>query len=143
MECFELLSCFFCHELHIFTPLTSYDDTDGAPINGIIVHKHKQILIAEKGIDIQFLLPFPKLSMQIKKDLEDLTSVLSKMWDMPILFCHPNYTFSWCMEVFNVNWLLDEVHDEIRAAELDLQKLHPETSFFLTPPTHEAPPRKK
>ena len=124
---------------HLQTPLTSYDDTDGALKKGIIFHEHKKILLAEKFIDIQFLLPFPTFSMQIEKDLQDLTQTLSTMWDMPSFFCHLNYTFNLSMEGFNVNWLLDEIQAEIRAAELDLHKLHVDTASFLTPPTPDAP----
>ena len=68
---------------HSQTPLTSYDDTDGALEKGIIFHEQKKILLAEKFIDIQFLLPFPTFSMHIKKDLEDLTSTLATRRDMP------------------------------------------------------------
>ena len=98
----------------------------------------KKIILAEKFIDIQFLLPFPTFSMQIKNDIQDLKSTLATMWDMPSFFCHLNYTSNLSMESFNVNWLLDEVQSEICAAEMDLHKLHTETASFLTPSTHEA-----
>ena len=94
--------------------------------------------LAEKFIDIQFLLPFRTFSMQIKKDL-DLTSTIATMWDKPSFFCHFNYIFNLSMEGFNVNWHLDEVHSKIRAAEMNLHKLHTDTASFLNPPTHEAP----
>ena len=43
------------------------------------------------------------------------------------------------MEGFNVKWLLDEVHSEIPAAEIDLHNLLTATAPFVTPSTYEAP----
>ena len=120
------------------TPLTSYDDTDGALKKGIIFHESKKILLAEKFINNQFLLPFPTFDMSIKSELETLTNTLASMWQMPSYFCYLNYTNT-SVEGFNVNWLLNEVQQEIKAAQEDLTKLHAETASFLTPPSPKAP----
>ena len=109
-----------------------YDTSDGPLKKGIIFHEDKKILLAEKFINVQFLLPFPKLDIYIKEDIATLTSVLDQLWELPTYNCYLNFT-NLTMEGFNVDWLLKEVQKEIQAATLDLVKLQTETAAFLQP----------
>ena len=110
----------------------SYDSSDGPLKKSVISHEDKKILLAEKFINIQFLLPFPMFDVQMQENLTRLTSVLETMWNMPNLFCYLNYT-NLSMEGFNVDWLVKEVQQEINLANSDLYKLHKETASFLQP----------
>ena len=47
---------------------------------GIIFHKDSQILLAEKFINAEFLVPFPKYSFTIQDNVTQLLSVLSTKW---------------------------------------------------------------
>ena len=118
--------------VHPQSLVVPYDTSDGPLKKGIIFHEDKKILLAEKFINIQFLLPFPQLDIHIQQELTTLTSVLDKMWEMPTYNCYLNFT-NLTMEGFNVNWLLHEVQKEINAATLDLHKMHLETAAFLKP----------
>ena len=118
------------------TPLTSYDDTDGALKKGIIFHEDKKILLAEKSTS-NFSCLFQLLTCPSKLNLK-LANTLASMWQMPSYFCYLNYTNT-SIEGFNVNWLLTEVQKEIHAAQIDIKKLHAETVSFSTPPSPKAP----
>ena len=51
------------------SPISEFDDSDGLLKKGIIFHGDRKTLIAEKFINVQFLLPFPKISVSIKTEL--------------------------------------------------------------------------
>ena len=74
------------------SPICSFDDSDGPLKKGIIFQENKKILVAEKFINVEFLLPFPKFAVYIKSDLEHLLSALTTMWDMPTFISYLNFT---------------------------------------------------
>ena len=115
------------------SPFSEFDDSDGPLKKGFIFHEERKILIAEKFINEQFLLPYPKFSVAIKTELEHLLHVLQSMWDMPTYNCYLNFT-NISMNGFDVNWLLSEVQKEVHASESSLQDLHREVGQFLTIP---------
>ena len=110
----------------------SYDTSDGPLKKGIIFHEDKKFLLAEKFVNVQFLLPFPAFGIQIQTDIKELTTLLETMWDRPTYKCDLDYT-NLTMKNFNIDWLVNEVQKEIDGANVDLAKLHSETAFFLAP----------
>ena len=105
--------------VHLQTPVLPYDTSDGPLKKGIIFHEDKRILLAEKFVNIQFLLPFPQFNVQFQKELTHLTSVLETLWKMPSYNCNLKFT-NLSMEGFNVDWLRKEVQNEIDAATAPL-----------------------
>ena len=114
------------------SPIAAFDDSDGPLKKGIIFHENKKILLAEKFINVEFLLPFPQFAVSIKSDLAHLLTILDSMWDMPIFNCYLNFTNT-SMQGFDVNWLLSEVQKEVAASEQALLALQHEIAAFLPP----------
>ena len=128
--------------VHLQSPVLPYDTSDGPLKKGIIFHEDKKILLAEKFVNIQFLLPFPQFDVQIQKELTHLTSVLETLWKMPSYNCNLKFT-NLSMEGFNVDWLRKEVQNEIDAATAELQSMQQETASFLKPISPNSADRTK
>ena len=116
-----------------------YDTSDGSLKKGMYFLEDRKILLAEKFINVQFLLPF---DVQLQDKLTHLTPTLADMWNLPTFVCDLNYT-NVNMTGFNVNWLVSEVQKEIDAATFDLEGLHLETASFLRPKTDDSTHRPK
>ena len=65
------------------SPIAASDDSDGPLKKSIIFHENKKILLAEKFINVEFLLPFSQFAVSIKSDLAHLLKALQK-------FAEPN-----------------------------------------------------
>ena len=124
------------------SPVLPYDTSDGPLKKGIIFHEDKKILLAEKFVNVQFLLPFPMLDVQIQKDLTHLTTVLDTLWKMPTYNCNLNFT-NLEMTGFNVDWLMKEVQHEVDAATSELRLMQQETASFLQPISPDSADRTK
>ena len=53
-------------------------NTEAALDKGIIFHKEGKILITEKFINVEFLVPFPRYNFTIRQQVETLLNELSK-----------------------------------------------------------------
>ena len=140
---FKVLVCLsFMSMVHLQSPVLPYDTSDGPLKKGIIFHEDKKILLAEKFVNIQFLLPFPQFDVQIQKELTPLTSVFETLWKMSSYNCNLKFT-NLSMEGFNVDWLRKEVQNEIDAATAELQSMQQETASFLKPISPNSADRTK
>ena len=125
---------FLLHSMHcLFSAPVPFDGTDGDLKKGIIFHEDKKILLAEKFINIQFLLPFPQFDIFIKDELRNITNTLHSMWKMPTFFCNLQFT-NVSMEDFQVHWLVNEVQKEVSLAETAIINLRKEVASLLSPP---------
>ena len=112
----------------------SYNVGDGNLTKGVIFHETSKILVAEKFVNVQFLLPFPKFDAHIQSELKNITTTLQTMWDMDSLLCHLQYNNK-TTDHFQVNWIVvSEVQKEIDAAEIELEQLQLEIQSLLPPP---------
>ena len=102
---------------------------------GILFNERNKILLTEKFIRVEFLVPFPTYDFTLKPDIEQLIQRLSHMWDLPSLFCPLKFSshFSSNSSGFNVNWMLFQINQEIYESETDLAIIRNETSMFLRP----------
>ena len=139
---FGILFPFLWTLAYLQSSVVPYDTSDCPLKKGIIFHEDRKILLAEKFINVQFLLPFPMFDAQLQDKLTHLTSTLADMWNLPTFFCDLNYT-NVNMTGFNVNWLVSEVQKEIDAANFDLERLHLETASFLRPKIDDSTHRSK
>ena len=69
--------------LHAQSPISEFDDSDGPLKKGIIFHEDRKILMAEKFINVQFLLPFPKFSVSLKSELDLLRTMKHEIRYLP------------------------------------------------------------
>ena len=112
---------------------------------GILFNERNKILLTEKFISVEFLVPFPTYEFSLKPDIEQLIHRLSQMWDLPSIFCPLNFSshFSSNSSGFNVNWMLFQINHEIHESENDLTTIRNETSMFLRPPSEQQPRKRR
>ena len=104
-----------------------------------------KILLTEKFIRVELLVPFPTYEFTMKSDIETMLHQLSVMWETPSLFCPLNFStlFSTNTSSFNVNWMLYQIGHEISEAQKDLRIIGNETAMFLSPPKPIEPTRQR
>ena len=102
--------------------------------NGILYEQTK-ILLAERFINVQFLVPFPKYNLTILDDYTILSKKLNSYWTQPSLFRYSDFStgFNSNDSFFNVDWLLNQVKQEPNKAKLEVEQLHAETKEFPNP----------
>ena len=103
---------------------------------GILFNEVSKILLTEKFIRVDFLVPFPTYEFTMKPDIEKMVQQLSLMWETPSLFCPLNFSSQFATNTsgINVHWMLHQIDNEISAAQLDLAFIRNETAMFLKPP---------
>ena len=106
---------------------------------GVLFHERSKILLAEKFIKIEFLVPFPTYDFALKPDIVALMAKFASMWELPSVFCPLDFSshFSTNSTPFNVTWMLQQIETEIHTAELDVALLRNETAMFLSPPQQQ------
>ena len=129
----------------VFTPTSvrsNWASNIEAPTNpddlfekGILFNQVSKILLTEKFIRVEFLVPFPTYVFTMQPDIE-------KTWETPSLIC----PLSFLSEIarnssgFKVNWMLHQIDYEISLAQQDLALIRNKTAMFLTPPK---PPKSR
>ena len=106
------------------------EDDEGSIERGIFFHEETKIILAEKIVNAQFLVPYPKFDIQLTESLDKVAEELQNMWQMPTYRCYLNSTNTSENEI-KVDWLLKETKKEISSADEDLTKIKQEVSSFL------------
>ena len=101
--------------------------------NGIIFNHVTKILLAEKFINVDFLVPFPRFEMDLRAELRTYIDKLGQLWTSPSWQCHLDYSsgFKKNDSTFDIDWLLHQVENEVTLAEQELIALRNYTSAFL------------
>lgn len=101
---------------------------------GVIFNQKAQILLAEKFINVEFLVPFPNYTFTAQKSIETTLQKLSQMWKTPSAFCQLDFSnkFNSSLKDFNLAWLLDKIATENETARLEVELIRNETAAFLT-----------
>ena len=110
------------------------DQDSGAILaNGIFFNHVTKILLAEKFINVDFLVPFPKFEMNVSAELGAYINKLAPLWDASSWQCHLDYStnFHKNHSTFDIDWLLHQVENEVTLAEKELEALRIYTSSFL------------
>ena len=104
-------------------------NTEEALAQGTIFHKEGKILITEKFINAEFLVPFRRYNFTIRQQVETLLLELLKKWITQSEFCNMTYstTYRNQTDVFNVDWLYSKILNETIEAEIEVFKLRNET----------------
>ena len=112
---------------------------------GVIFHKNSKILLAEKFVPVEFLIPFPRYNFTVKTDLEKLLKDLKNMWHQSSFFCPLNFSTNFLSNTtgFNVDWILQKIDAEVATAKSEVRYLHNETEHFLEAVKNTVPNRKK
>ena len=110
------------------------DQDSGAILaNGIIFNQVTKILLAEKFINVDFLVPFPKFEMNVIAELGAYINKFAPLWDASSWQCHLDYStnFQKNDSAFDIDWSLHQVVNEVTLAEKELEVLRLYTSSFL------------
>ena len=120
-------------------------NTEAALDKGIIFHKEGKILITEKFINVEFLVPFPRYNFTIRQQVETLLSELSKKWITQSEFCNLTHSTTYRNQTasFNVDWLYAKILNETIEAEIEVFKLRNETEKLLTRVEEDSHNRQK
>ena len=101
--------------------------------NGIIFNHVTKILLAEKFVNVDFLVPFPRFEMDLRAELRTYIDKLGQLWTSLSWQCHLDYSsgFKKNDSTFDIDWLLHQVENEVTLAEQELIALRNYTSAFL------------
>ena len=101
--------------------------------NGIIFNHVTKVLLAEKFINVDFLVPFPKFEMNVSAELGSYINKLATLWNASSWQCHLDYStnFNKNDSTFDIDWLLHQVENEVTLAEKERETLRIYTSSFL------------
>ena len=119
--------------LDSFTSL--FETTEYDALNkGILFHKESKILFAEKFVNVQFLVPFPKYNFTMKTQVEDMLAKLAEMWSQPSAECPLDFSqpFNSSHKPFNLNWMLAKIQNETNAAQQEVEHMRNITANFLS-----------
>ena len=119
--------------LYSFTSL--FETTEYDALNkGILFHKESKILLAEKFVNVQFLVPFPKYNFTMKTQVEDMLAKLAEMWSQPSAECPLDFSqpFNSSHKPFNLNWMLAKIQNETNAAQQEVEHMRNITAKFLS-----------
>ena len=119
--------------------LVLFGPTFETPINteealtGLIFHKEGKILITEKFINAEFLVPFPRYNLTVRQ-VDTILLELSKKWITQSEFCSMTHstTYRNQTDVFNADWIYSKILNETIEAEIEVFKLRNETEKLLT-----------
>ena len=122
--------------LQISHVLAAYEE---ALSSGIIFHKESKILLAEKFVHVQFLVPFPKYNFTLKSEISQLLDKLSEQWRTPSIECPLDFStnFNTTTDPFNLNWLVELIENKVQSAQQEVDQIKTETARFLNKNTEE------
>ena len=103
---------------------------------GFLFNEVSEILLTEKFIRVEFLVPFPTYEFTMKPNIAKMIQKLSLMWERSFL-CYPlNFSSQFATNTsgFNVHWMLHLIDNATSTAQLDLALIRNETAMFLKAP---------
>ena len=131
------LICSFLSLFFLFSKINNKETTtkyEALP-KGILFHKESQILLAEKFVNVEFLVPFPQYDFVMKQQIEDMLEKLATMWTEPSILCPLNFSepFNSSNKLFNLNYMLSKITNETKSAENEVKHMRNVTAKFLSP----------
>ena len=120
--------------IYLTLHLTAPDHYAEVLASGIMFHEESKILLAEKFSNIEFLVPFPKYTFEVKTRIVKRLQTLADMWATPTIFCPMDELrpFNASSKPVNVNWLCTKLLAELQAAKNDVFEMGNETATLLT-----------
>ena len=120
----------------MFTLKYTYCQANPEPTkSGILFHEDSKLLLADKFVNVEFLVPFPRFNFTMREDIEKQLAVLSHMWATPSAACPLNFSrpFKIDNHPFNLDWMVSKIQQETDQAQLEVEKIRWETAEFLSP----------
>ena len=111
----------------------AHQDSGAILANGIIFNHVTKILLAEKFINVDLLVSFPNIDMNVSTELGAYINKLAPIWDSSCWQCHLDYSTNFQRNnfTFDIDWLSHQVENEVTVAEKELEALGIYTSSFF------------
>ena len=100
--------------------------------SGILFNFQQKVLVAEKFVNIKFVLPFPPYNATLSKYLNVLAQSLSNNWYVPTELCQLKYTET-NVTTTSAEWIYNITQTEHNRARSDLRNLISEIRNLLSP----------
>ena len=119
--------------IHLSYSEDYHQEFDDVLRKGIMFNEESRILLAEKFIPVQFLVPFPKYNFSMKTELTELLKNLNNKWKLPSTLCPLEFSTSFKTNTssYNVDWILNKIQKEVLKSKSDIDMLRKETATFL------------
>ena len=104
---------------------------------GVLFNFQRKILLAERYINVRFVVPFPSIDISISSHLSTIASNLDSMWQVDTHLCQLNYTRMKSANL-TINWTFRRTTDELENARNDLKKLVMDTNMLLADTREES-----
>ena len=102
--------------------------------SGILFNFQQKVLVAEKFVNIKFVLPFPPYNTLLSIYLSEIAKKLSQKWTTPTQICQLEYTDKH-ISTTSAEWIYNVTNTEHNRAKADPGKLVIETEKLLSPTT--------
>ena len=93
--------------LIILIDIAQANSNQGSLYKDIFFNEETKILLAEKFINVQFLVAFPRFELTLTSSVDQIAQSLQNMWQTPTYFCYLNFTNTSEVD-FKMDWLLRE-----------------------------------
>lgn len=90
--------------------------------NGVLFNYEQTVLLAEKFVQSQFVVPFPQYDLGVEMYLRNISTALSYLWKHNNYGCNLNYTKT-DEHNFTSLWMYTVVHEEHQRAQEDIRLL--------------------
>ena len=103
--------------------MTDYEhEFDDVLKKGILFNEESKILLAQKFIPVQFLVPFPSYNFTLKPEIVTMLDKLNHMWSLPSSHCPLDFAshFQSNHSSFNVNWMFHKIEHEMNQSKRDV-----------------------
>ena len=114
------LTLFALTQTPSFTIATDYEhEFDDVFKKGILFNEESKILLTEKFIPVQFLVPFLSYNFTLKPELVTMLDKLNHMWGLPSSHCPLDFAshFQSNHSSFNVNWMFHKIEHEVNQSK--------------------------
>ena len=108
--------------LHFLIYTVVATDEKGRLERGAFFHGETIILLAEKFVNAQFLVPYAKFDIQLTENLDKIITEVQNMWRKPTYRCYFNFTNT-SENDFKLDWLLKGTKMENLYADNYLNKI--------------------
>ena len=125
----QAIACFL---LYLLTNIqtTSSNQPAVATKDGVLFNLHQKILLTEKFVKTEILVPYPVYNKTVESKLTNLTRELASMWTSKNYGCPLNYT-NMTESTSGLQWIAKQAIMENELAQQDIETLKIEMSQLL------------
>ena len=131
---FNLISIDYFFLFLVISPATSSANT--VTKEGLVFNFHQRILLADKFLNVQFIVPYPVIEIQLPENLTTLDDKFHESWKTRAGLCHdvafPELEELDTRDHLNFTWLVTKIIEEHGNALTDLNSTKKDMEKTLT-----------